>query len=63
MSIIKINNNNNQYSGKYVATSSFNDSKVIASGTDPHKVIKQAEKQCSSPVVFFVPKENAIHIY
>lgn len=63
MAIKKLINNGHKYRGKFVATSSFNDKKVIASGTDPQKVIKDAEKKCDSPVVFFVPKKNAIHVY
>jgi hypothetical protein len=59
----KLINNGQQYRGKFVATSSFNDKKVIASGKDPQKVIESACKHCESPVVFFVPKKNAIHIY
>lgn len=63
MAIKKLIKNGHRYRGKFVATSSFNDKKVIASGVDPQKVIEQAEKKCDSPVVFFVPKKNAIHIY
>lgn len=63
MAIKRLINNGQKYRGKFVATSSFNDKNVIASGTDPQKVIASAEKKCDSPVVFFVPKKNAIHIY
>jgi len=63
MAIKKLIKNGGRYRGKFVATSSFNDTKVIASGKDPQKVIARAEEQCDSPVVFFVPKKNAIHIY
>ena len=63
MAIKRLINNGQKYRGKFVATSSFNDKNVIASGTDPQKVIARAEKKCDSPVVFFVPKKNAIHIY
>lgn len=59
----KLIKNGENYRGKFVATRSFNDKNVIASGTDPQKVIARAEQQCDSPVVFFVPKKNAIHIY
>lgn len=59
----KLINNGQRYRGKFVATCSFNDKNVIASGSDPQKVIERAEKKCDSPVVFFVPKKNAIHIY
>ena len=63
MAIKKLINNKEKYRGKFVATSSFNDKDVIAFGNDPQKVIERAEKKCDSPVMFFVPKENAIHIY
>ncbi|MBN1796737.1 MAG: hypothetical protein JW804_08690 [Sedimentisphaerales bacterium] len=63
MAIKKLINNGQRYRGKFVATSSFNDKNVIASGKDPRRVIEKAEEQCDSPVVFFLPKKNAIHIY
>ncbi len=63
MAIKRLVKNASRYRGKFVATSSFNDSTVIASGVDPQKVVEQAEKKCDSPVVFFVPKKDAIHIY
>ena len=63
MAVKKIIKDRQKYSGKFVATKSFNDKNVIASGSDPQKVIKQAEKKCDSPVVFFIPKKDAIHIY
>ena len=53
-----------KYAGKFVATRSFNDKKVIASGKNPSDVRKEAIDQGhKSPVVFFVPSKNAIHIY
>ena len=52
------------YAGKYVATNSFNDRKVVASGKDPCAVRQKAIKKGHiSPVVFFVPCKNTIHIY
>jgi hypothetical protein len=63
MAIKKLIENGQKFRGKFVATSSFNDKNVIASGTDPARVIASAKRQCQSPVVFFVPKKNAIHIY
>jgi len=63
MAIKKLINNANKYRGKFVATSSFNDKKVIAFGIDPQKVAEKAEKKCDSPVVFFVPKKDTVHIY
>ncbi len=63
MAIKKLVKDVGKYRGKFVATSSFNDINVIASGIDPQKVIEKAEKECDSPVVFFVPKKDAVHIY
>ena len=63
MAIKKLVKNVGRYRGKFVATSSFNDSTVIASGVNPQKVVEEAEKECDSPVVFFIPKKNSIHIY
>ncbi len=63
MSIMKLVKDVERYRGKFVATSSFNDINVIASGIDPQKVVEKAEKECDSPVVFFIPKKDAIHIY
>jgi hypothetical protein len=55
---------NKQYQGKYVATASFNQSKVIASGKDPMKVRKQAvDSGAKSPVVVFVPKSTMFYIF
>jgi len=52
------------YGGKFVATGSFNDKTVVASGRDPTKVREAAIKQGhTSPVVFFIPNKNSIHIY
>ena len=63
MAVKKIIKNAGRYAGKFVATSSFNDKNVIAFGIDPQKVIEKAEKKCDSPVVFFVPEKNTVHIY
>ena len=53
-----------KYGGKYVATRSFKDTKVISFGADPVKVYDEAkEKGVRDSVVFFVPKAGAIHIY
>ncbi len=63
MAVKKLVKNARRYRGKFVATSSFNDNSVIASGIDPQKVVEDAGKKCESPVVFFVPKKNTVHIY
>jgi hypothetical protein len=53
-----------RYEGKYVAMVSFTDNRVVASGDDPAKVVKLAEKKgVSQPVVLFVPKGNITQIY
>ena len=53
-----------EYAGKYVATCSFNDSTVVASGKSPGAVRERAVRGgAKNPVVFFVPKKNSVHIY
>jgi hypothetical protein len=53
-----------KYQGKYVATASFNQCKVIASGKDPMVVRQQAvESGAKSPVVVYVPKSSMIYIF
>ena len=53
-----------KYGGKYVATKSFKDNKVVCFGPDPKKVYDKAIKMgIDDPVVFFVPKKGMIHIY
>ena len=57
-------NNSSQYQGKYVATRSFKNKKVICSGKDPLKVYNKAIKiGASNPVVTFIPKKGMIFIY
>jgi hypothetical protein len=53
-----------KFQGKYVATASFNQCKVIASGKDPMKVRQKAiENGAKSPVVVYVPKSTMIYIF
>jgi len=53
-----------KYVGKFVATKTFNDRNVVASGKNPNDVIARAAKKgCESPVIFFVPDKNTLHIY
>ncbi len=53
-----------QYSGKYVALASFANNSVVASGKDPMKVMKAAQKLgCASPVITFVPKKSEVFVY
>jgi len=64
MAAKKLINGGKRYEGKFVATESFNNKTVVASGKNPDAVIaRAAEKGCKSPVVFFVPDRNTIHIY
>ena len=50
---------NKKYEGKFVATPSFNHSRVIASGKDAEKVHDRAVgKGYASPVVMFIPDRN-----
>lgn len=56
--------NGDKYGGKYVATKSFKDNKVVCFGPDLKKVYDKAIKMgIEDPVVFFVPKKGMIHIY
>jgi len=56
--------NSEKYGGMYVATKSFKNKRVVASGTDIVKVHKEAqEKGIKEPVVFYVPKKGMVHIY
>jgi hypothetical protein len=53
-----------KYGGKYVATRSFKDKKVISFGPDPSKVFNEAKKKGAKDlVVFYVPKKDSVHIY
>lgn len=59
-----IKEDGNDYSGKYVATASFNDNIVIASDEYPMEVYRKAEELgYKKPVVFFVPKKDVKYIY
>ena len=53
-----------KYAGKYVATASFNQTSVIASGKDPAAVKIQAERKgYRSPVVIYVRKDKVLNIF
>lgn len=53
-----------KYQGKYVATATFNESKVLSSGKDPIEVRQKAvEKGVKSPVVVYVPKSTMTYIF
>jgi hypothetical protein len=53
-----------KYGGKYVATRSFKNKKILCAGTDPVKVVEKAKKMgAKDPVLIFVPKEGVVHIY
>jgi hypothetical protein len=56
--------NSKKYGGQYVATRSFTDRNVVTSGPDLVAVHKEAVKKgIKEPVVFYVPKKGAVHIY
>jgi hypothetical protein len=56
-------NHASRYYGSYVAMPSFKDNNVICSGKDPLKVHKKAkEKGYDDPVLFYVPKKDAVLI-
>jgi hypothetical protein len=53
-----------KFGGKFVATRSFKNKKVVSHGTDPTKVFNEAkEKGVRDPVVFYVPQKNITQIY
>lgn len=53
-----------KFGGKFVATRSFENKKVLSHGTDPAKVFNEAkEKGVKDPVVFYVPQKNITQIY
>lgn len=55
--------NPEKYHGKFVATASFNDKKVIAYGKNPYRVYKTAEKRgYKNSVCFFVPDPKKLYI-
>ncbi len=63
MGIKSLVKNGQQYVGQFVATSTFNDRNVIAHGDNPEEVMRQAQQISDSPVVFFLPKKDTIHVF
>jgi hypothetical protein len=52
------------YEGKYVAMRSMSDRTIIASGSNPDAVMKQANKQgVTDPVIFFVPNHDITLVF
>ena len=53
-----------EYSGEYVALKSFQDNTVVAHGTIPKEVMREAtSKGYSEAVLVFVPENNMAHVY
>ena len=53
-----------KYNGQYVAVKDFNKPIVVANGTNPEKVYKDAVKKgIQDPVLIFVPAKNMVQIY
>ena len=53
-----------QYAGNYVATRSYSDQTVVASGKDPLAVLKNAEANgVKDPVIFYIPEKDTVDIY
>ena len=53
-----------KYTGKYVATRSFKNKKVISFGTDPLRVYEKAKKLgVREPVILYIPKKDEVLIY
>ncbi len=56
--------NADKYTGKYVATRSFRNKKVISFGTDPLKVYAKAKKLgAREPVILYIPRKEEVLIY
>jgi len=56
--------NEKRYSGKYVATRSFKNKKVIACGADPLKVYERAKRLgVRESVLLYVPEKDEVLIY
>ena len=56
--------NNKKYVGKFVATKTFNDHKVVASGKNPSVVAKKArDKGHDSAVVLYIPDKKGVHVF
>jgi hypothetical protein len=53
-----------KFGGKFVATKSFTNLNVVASGTDPIKVYNEAiEKGIKDPVINYIHQEGIICLY
>jgi hypothetical protein len=53
-----------EYSGEYVALKSFQDNTVVAHGTIPKEVMREAaSKGYSEAVIVFVPENDMTHVY
>ena len=61
---INMLNIDSKYEGQYVATASFNDKEVVASGESPARVLQAAKNAgFATPVVFFVPEDDTLFLY
>ncbi len=64
MADVVLINDAEKYGGQYVATRTFQDKTVLASGSDPAKVYNYAKRKgADDPVVFYVPKKDVVQIY
>jgi hypothetical protein len=53
-----------EYCGKYVALKSFGDNTVVAHGSKPKEVMREASsKGFSEAVIVFVPESDMAHVY
>lgn len=53
-----------KYQGKYVATATFNERKVLSSGKDPVQVRQKAiDKGVKSPVIVYIPEPTTVYIF
>ena len=55
---------NKNYFGRFVATASFNNNVVVASGKDPEKVRSLAVKRGhEKPVIVYIPPKGTLNLY
>ena len=53
-----------EYEGLYVVLESGSSDKIIASGTDPGELIREArERGIAVPAIVYVPKRDVIYVY
>jgi hypothetical protein len=53
-----------KYAGKYVAFRSRDDNTVVGAGDTPEEALRVADEVgCTTPILFYVPEKQSVHIY